>query len=296
MQRSEDIESVLRAFLSFEEHSLYTVDAARQALPPAVLARLPELFGRLDAQQSAIKQNAVFLQGMMEELDLIHREQTPDQSPTEQKCEIVEDPLIRAVAAVRSTHPTATAKQVHAMLVMQQHWSELPLSAVKRACSKVAKATAATGSGSANQAARPGNDAQAQRLQAILAAQAGAADDPTRSAAGVAQENVHAVLMQLRREWSDDGVCERAESFGVILEALKQRLPALSADAPSAAVPVTSSPPMGVAAATSELPPVATTRRPRVLVPGAGLGRWTCALPVKLLHNSRTNSHAAPCP
>ena len=44
-------------------------------------------------------------------------------------------------------------------------------------------------------------------------------------AADAAQANVHGVLLQLRREWSEEGAAERRQSFEPILEALAHFVP-----------------------------------------------------------------------
>ena len=56
-----------------------------------------------------------------------------------------------------------------------------------------------------------------------------ASDAPPPSgdeAAEAAQADVNGVLLQLRREWSEDGAEERRQSFGPMLEALARFLPA----------------------------------------------------------------------
>ena len=50
-----------------------------------------------------------------------------------------EDALLNAVAVIRISHPDSTPKQVHGMLVQQAEWAGTSVSAVKRACCKVAK-------------------------------------------------------------------------------------------------------------------------------------------------------------
>lgn len=98
-----------------------------------------------------------------------------------------------------------------------------------------------------------------------LAASVGAADDRWRLGTSVAQDNVHAVLMQLRREWSEDGAEERAQCFGSILSALEQRKPPLAKTLQTVAINVP-----GVEIKPEDLIPKGEFR---VLIPGAGLGR-----------------------
>ena len=50
-----------------------------------------------------------------------------------------EDALLDAVAVIRISQPDSTPKQVHGMLVQQEEWAGTSVSAVKRACCKVAK-------------------------------------------------------------------------------------------------------------------------------------------------------------
>ena len=50
-----------------------------------------------------------------------------------------EDALLDAVAVIRISHADSTPKQVHGMLVQRAEWSGMSISAVKRACCKVAK-------------------------------------------------------------------------------------------------------------------------------------------------------------
>ena len=64
--------------------------------------------------------------------------------------------------------------------------------------------------------------------------------------------SIHALLVQLKREWSADGASERQECFGLCLEALEKHLPVDQAAAAGGA---------------------AGNKRARVVVPGAGLGR-----------------------
>ena len=197
---AESAEAAVAAFSAYGARAISAIDAQRAALPADLPALLPELIARLDAQRTAAEANAAFLGTMLSELDLVPPAATPAGE---------DDALLRAVASARAATPEITAKALHAQLAAQPRWASLPLSAVKRACSKAAK----------QPAAEPGGEA------------------------AIAQQNVHAVLLQLRREWSDDGAAERAQSFGVLLDALERALP-----------------PGGDA-------------RPRVLVPGAGLGR-----------------------
>jgi len=86
-------------------------------------------------------------------------------------------------------------------------------------------------------------------------------------AAEAAQADVHGVLLQLRREWSEEGAVERHQSFDPILEALARFLPFdhWSAGNRGAAG--------GAAGGGSAAAEGSTERRVRVLVPGAGLGR-----------------------
>ena len=52
--------------------------------------------------------------------------------------------LDHLIADVRASRPTATAKEVHELLALQEGFSNVTLSAVKRACAKVAKVAAAS--------------------------------------------------------------------------------------------------------------------------------------------------------
>lgn len=82
------------------------------------------------------------------------------------------------------------------------------------------------------------------------AAVAGDDGSKTDAEAAGAHAHVRGVLMQLRREWSDDGAAERRQSFEPMLDALDAALSdAMEGDAAGGKGP------------------------PRVLVPGAGLGR-----------------------
>jgi hypothetical protein len=62
-----------------------------------------------------------------------------------------EDALLDAVAVIRIGHPDSTPKQVHGMLVRQTEWAGMSISAVKRACCKVAKLGILSGTVQASQ-------------------------------------------------------------------------------------------------------------------------------------------------
>ena len=209
----ESLERALAAFLAYDERARAAVEAQRAAFPAAAHALLPELAARLAAQLVAVGTNGGFLSTMLAELQLISEAEPAEPAETA---------LLSAVAQARAAQAQATAKAVHEALVVQPRWASLSLSAVKRACSKLSKAGAA--------AAAPA---------------ATSVDD------AAAQDNVHAVLLQLRREWSDEAADERAESFGVLLDGMDRLCAA----------------PGGADAATGG------AKRLRVLVPGAGLGR-----------------------
>eukprot|EP00966_Prymnesium_polylepis_P120046 2774146-Prymnesium_polylepis.1 len=185
---------------------------------------------RLAAQRAAIAANGATLRLMLEELELVHREE-PASSPAALRPTELDDgapspaaprpaelddgetALLRAIAALRRRQPRATAKEMHALLIQREPFASLPLSAVKRACSKAAKAAAAAdGSGAPTPAPRGVAAADAD-ADADVDADADAADARWREQRSVTQDNVHAVLLQLRREWSDDGEAERAGSF-----------------------------------------------------------------------------------
>jgi carnosine N-methyltransferase len=86
--------------------------------------------------------------------------------------------------------------------------------------------------------------AELDLIQADAAAEEDAVAPEPSSSDAPAHQIVDGVLAQLRREWSDEGADEREQSFGTLLAALERRLPVEEGAAP-----------------------------PRVLVPGAALGR-----------------------
>ena len=204
------------AFAAYEHRACEELARSASAIAPAVHSLLPEIADRFAAQLAAARANGAFLTQMLEELDLV---QATEDSGAD------ESALLHAVSALRSqaTEPL-TAKAVHEALVSDPRWAALPLSAVKRACSKAAKAARTCGGGPSADAEAP-EDTQA------------------------AQSSVLGALLQLRREWSEDGAAERQQSYGPILDALARL------------VPVDRAPAGGPESAA------------RVLVPGAGLGR-----------------------
>lgn len=128
---------VIDAFQSYLEYGHRMIDGAKRALATSVCAEMPELIFRLDAQRTAMTQNGAFLDGMLEELGLVHEEEPELRSST--STDEANDSLMIAVTAVRSLRPLATAKEVHNLLTQQPAWSEVPLSASNERAPKLQK-------------------------------------------------------------------------------------------------------------------------------------------------------------